>query len=395
MRLLIFFLGILLTTGIIAQSAPAPWSSACSQPTPGCSSAATVPVATTYTLLIPLVRTPAAPPFFVYYYMWWSERHWQEKLGPSYPWDGTWPVPGALDPATQCGATTSFAGNTLVDLPIAGPYDQLTSTIMETHVRQAAATGLTGFLAGWQGTGKPNEQVNDTGYNKRLDRLVQTIGAYNAAAGAQFQFTIDYETFGEIRTVEQIANDIDYLLAHYGSNPSWGRLENRRVLRWSNTKDFPTATLQAVAEQYRDRLFIVGEERLTTWTPERAQYLDGTGHYWSTQDPYRNPKSFEQDQAFAARVHADGKHWFAPLAPGYNDELAELAQGVPVTLGDCVPRKGTETMRRLFEGNRRSDPDGWFVISWNEWLEHTYIEPSQRYGAIYLDELARIIAVSR
>ena len=266
---------------------------------------------------------------------------------------------------------------------------------METHVRQAAATGLTGFLAGWQGTGQPNEQVDDTGYNKRLDRLVQTIGAYNAAAGAQFQFAIDYETFGEIRTIAEIANDIDYLLALYGSNSSWGRMDGRRLLRWSNTKDLPTAILQAIGERYRDRLFIVGEERLATWTTERAQYLDGTGHYWSTQDPYRNPKSFEQDREFAVRVHADGKRWFAPLAPGYNDELDEQAQGIPVTPGDCVPRKGTETMRRLYEGNRNSYPDGWFVISWNEWLEHTYIEPSKHYGSIYLDELARIIASSR
>jgi hypothetical protein len=58
---------------------------------------------------------------------------------------------------------------------------------METHVQQAAATGLTGFLAGWQGTSQPNQAIGDTGYNKRLDRLFQTIGAYNAATGKRFQ----------------------------------------------------------------------------------------------------------------------------------------------------------------------------------------------------------------
>jgi hypothetical protein len=35
------------------------------------------------------------------------------------------------------------------------------------------------------------------------------------------------------------------------------------------------------------------------------------------------------------------------------------------------------------------------LIGFDIWLEHTYIEPSKRYGAIYLDELARIIAASR
>jgi len=395
MRQLFALLATLVVIATPVQGAPATLSSSCHQATPGCLSTTNVRASTTNILWLPLVRKPDPPPFYVYYYMWWSEGHWHEKLGPNYLWDRTWPLPGSLDPATGCGATTNFQGNTLTDIPVAGPYDQLASNIMEAHVQQAAATGLTGFLAGWQGTGQPNEAVGDTGYNKRLDRLFQTIGAHNAAIDKQFHVAIDYETFGQIRTAAQIANDIEYLLAHYGSNPAWGHMDGRLLFRWSNTRDVPTATLQTIAAGYRDRLFIVGEERPTTWTAERAQYLDATGHYWSTQDPYRNPQSFEQDQAFAARVHADGKRWFAPLAPGYNDELDEQAQGIPVTPGDCVPRKGTETMRTLYQGNRQSNPDGWFVISWNEWLEHTYIEPSKRYGSIYLDELTKIIAASQ
>jgi len=291
-------------------------SSSCSQPAPGCVSAAKAASDTTSVVWMPLVSKPVSAPFYIYYYMWWSDRHWHEKLGPSYPWDAMWPLPGSLDPATGCGATTYYQGNVLVDIPVAGPYDQLTSNIMETHVQEAAATGLTGFLAGWQGTGQPNEAVGDTGYNKRLDRLFQTVDRYNATTGKQFRIAIDYETFGEIRTPAQIASDIEYLLRHYGSDPAWGRMDGRLLFRWHNTKDFPTATLQAVAAGYRDRLFIVGEERLATWTSERARYLDGTGHYWSTQNPYRNPRSFDQEQAFAARVHADGKRWFASLAPG-------------------------------------------------------------------------------
>ena len=35
----------------------------------------------------------------------------------------------------------------------------------------------------------------------------------------------------------------------------------------------------------------------------------------------------------------------------------------------------------LFAGNLTSRPDGWMLISWNEFLENTYVEPSLRYGA--------------
>jgi hypothetical protein len=31
-------------------------------------------------------------------------------------------------------------------------------------------------------------------------------------------------------------------------------------------------------------------------------------------------------------------------------------------------------------------------ISWNEFVENTYIEPSQAFGTKYLDELRRLIA---
>jgi len=50
--------------------------------------------------------------------------------------------------------------------------------------------------------------------------------------------------------------------------------------------------------------------------------------------------------------------------------------------GTCVPGNGLETHRRLYTGNAASSPDGWMPISWNEFFENTYIEPSLRYGTI-------------
>ena len=347
------------------------------------------------TAYLPLVAAPEpanTTPFYAFYYMWWSSGHWQERLGQNYPFDGSWPMPGTVDAATGCNAAANYSGAIITDIPTGGAYDMLTSSIMETHVRQAAATGLTGFLAGWEGTGLSEQQVDDRGYNKRLDKLIQTIMAHNRATGDDFQFVVDYEIFGTVKSPEMISNDIEFLLAHYASSPVWGKMDGRLVFRWSNTRLFPVSTLKAISDRYRDRLFIIGEERANTWTSERAQYLDGTGHYWSTQDPWGNPQSFQQEQAFAAKVRADGKQWFAPLASGYNDQLQDQAPGQPVDPKDCVPRNGTQTMRAVFEGNRATDPNGWFVISWNEWVEHTYIEPSKRYGTMYIDELAHIIA---
>src|SRR5690349_10811824 len=114
MRRLFFLLCVILCTTTIAA-----------QPRPATAGATAI--------WLPAINKPPAPPFYVFYYLWWSTTHWQEKLGPSYPWDGSWPLPGTLDATTGCGATSLFAGNTLVDVPAGGAYDQLTSLIMAEH----------------------------------------------------------------------------------------------------------------------------------------------------------------------------------------------------------------------------------------------------------------------
>lgn len=336
----------------------------------------------------PQAASPSSRPFYAYYYLWWGIDHWRDRLGTNYPLDGSWPFPGQLGD-NGCIASASYPNSLLTDVPQGGAYDQLTSNIMVTHVQQAAAAGMKGFVAGWKGSGLAQQTPNDSGMSRRLDRLTQIIAEQNRASQGQFRYILDYQTSGNNPTTEQIVNDISYLVGRYGSDPNWEQVNGRRQFLWMGAYRFPTSTLAAVASQFRDRLFIIADERPASWTSERAQYFDGATQYWSTQNPYSNPQSFGQVAAFAAKVRADGKRWFAPLAGGYNDELQDAGVGDPA---NCVPRNNGETLRRVYDGNRASNPDAWFVISWNEWVEHSYIEPSKRYGSLYLNELARIIA---
>jgi hypothetical protein len=137
------------------------------------------------------------------------------------------------------------------------------------------------------------------------------------------------------------------------------------------------SSLQQVASRYRSSFRILGDE--SSWSTTRAAYLDGDAYYWSSQDPYRNPQSFSQLATLAAAVRSSGsnpdgsrKAWIAPLSPGYDKQLAGGT--------NCVPRRGGQTMATLFAGNAKTAPDAWGLISWNEVVEGTYIEPLQRYG---------------
>ena len=48
-------------------------------------------------------------------------------------------------------------------------------------------------------------------------------------------------------------------------------------------------------------------------------------------------------------------------------------------------------MRRLYQGNKASNPDGWLLISWNEIAEASHIVPLTRYDHTYLNTLQTLI----
>ena len=60
--------------------------------------------------------------------------------------------------------------------------------------------------------------------------------------------------------------------------------------------------------------------------------------------------------------------------------------------GDTVvERNNGDTLRRQFQTATTSGPDALGIISWNEYSENSYIEPSRNYGTQYLDILTELL----
>jgi hypothetical protein len=72
------------------------------------------------------------------------------------------------------------------------------------------------------------------------------------------------------------------------------------------------------------------------------------------------------------------KIWAATVQPGYDDRL------IPGRRGLFQDRQNGSVYRSTFEAALASDPDWIFITTWNEWWEHTYIEPSELCGDQYL-----------
>jgi hypothetical protein len=314
-----------------------------------------------------------------YYYLWWSKDHWHDKLGPNFPYGRSpLPLPASLN-AAGCGAHSHYAGNHITDVP-RELYSQDQPAVIERHVRQARAAHLNGFIANWRGTGNLN-----TGHPCDALHAAARPPAWTPRNGAPphghpFDVWLSYEAAATILPASYIIHDLRWLHAKLGGRSAWGRRGGQPVVVWTGSHHYPLSTLREVSKAVRGRFFLVGDEGPTV-SSDRLRVFDGLTYYWSSQNPYANPQSFSQLRELAHHVHAANKPWFAPFAPGYQNQL----EG-----GICVPRRHGDTLKRLYNGNRKSNPQAMCLISWNEITEGTYIEPLRRYGDGYVKRTARL-----
>ena len=325
----------------------------------------------------------ANPSVYIHYYLWWTPLHWHDKLGGSYPY-ATVPAPaaGTMD-ANGCNPRVTYPGATIVDVPSEGLYDQYQAATFDRHIAAAAGAGITGFLVNWQGTGASAQSPSSSGYNRRLELMVRRVDAYNASHATHFRLALGLDAFGNYaRPASALVNDLNYFRSRYGTDAAFAnRYATKPLVMLMASRRFALSAIQAVSRAERGQMVLLGDETYLTWSRD-ATYLDGSSWYWSSQDPWANPQSGQQVASLAQQVHSAGKVWFAPFTAGFNTQLAG---------GSCVPRSGLRTLDAVWAANAKSGPNGWFGISWNEFVENTYLEPSRRYGRMYLDEIARLI----
>jgi hypothetical protein len=327
----------------------------------------------------------AGAPVYVHYYLWWTPQHWKDKLGRAYPIGANpLPVPGAMG-ANGCTATVRYPGASIVDVPAEGLYDQDDPATFDRHIAMAAAAGIRGFVVAWQGTGAAQQSPASSGYDARLDLLVKRVDAYNATHAQHFKLALGMSAFGDYhRPSAQLVDDLMYFATRYGNDPAFANnFSPHPLVMILDSRKYTGTQVADIAGAVGTRLFLIGDDTNTSWSRE-SRYLSGASWYWSSQDPYDNPRSGTQLRDLASQVHAAGKLWFAPFAPGFDAALNGHAA--------CTPRDGTATLRTIWQMNRQSRPDAWFGISWNEFVENTYIEPSLAYGSATLDALHMLIA---
>jgi hypothetical protein len=288
-------------------------------------------------LVAPAVRAaePGRTPLFAYYYIWFNTSSWARAK---------------------------------TDYPLLGRYSSDETRVMRQHIVWAKRAGIDGWFVSWKSTEPLNE---------RLAKLIQV------ATQEHFKLAIVYQGLDFERRplpANQVATDLRYFERRFAkAAPFQGAFEKPLVI-WSGTWKFSTADVASVTRDARRRLLVLGSEKDVAGIDRLRGLVDGDAYYWSSVNPDTFKDYAGKLGAMASAVHADGGLWIPPAAPGFD---ARLIGGKSV-----VERKDGKTLLKELDTAQRAAPDTIGLISWNEFSENSYVEPSKKYAGRYLQVLA-------
>ncbi len=284
----------------------------------------------------------AAPPVLAYYYMWFNSASWTHAK---------------------------------TDLPSLGSYDSTNPAVIHQQVTWAREAGVDAFIVSWKGT-------------PSLDVALSELVAECHSQG--LKLVLIYEGLDVNRKpipIATVSSDLSWFVANYGSDPAFD-LFGKPAIVWSGSWAFTTSDIAAVRAQIGapDKVLLLGSERSAAAYTARAGLFDGDAYYWSSGDPLTTPGYQKRLDQLSTAVHAGGGLWLAPASVGYD---ARLNGGTTV-----VDRRNGATLTAAWADALASGPDAMALISWNEYTENSYVEPSRNYGARYLDVLSLLTGTS-
>ena len=255
------------------------------------------------------------------------------------------------------------------DYPLLGRYSSDDRSVMEQHIRWAKQAGITGFIVSWKST-------------LILDRRLQLL--IDIAEKENFKLWIIYQGLDFNRNplpVERIDSDLDYFVQTYAKSPVFSSYD-RPVVILSGTWEYTIDQINTITSHHRSQLYILASEHNEAGYLRLANSVDGNAYYWSSVNPDTFPNYQEKLDGMAKVVHDYGGLWIAPAASGFD---ARLIGGTRT-----VERKNGQTLLTELNAAIRSNADAVGLISWNEFSENSYIEPSQKYGTQSLDTLGDV-----
>lgn len=250
-------------------------------------------------------------------------------------------------------------------------YESANREVILRHVEQAQGAGIDGFISSWWGP------ASDTDVNLR--KLL------DIAQEKDFKVSIYFETLagpGETPLDEtRLREWLAYAIRQYRDHPAFMTVDGKPLIVLWASAEVPLETWEGVIASLRtdglDAVYLgMG------YNPGGLDVFNGLHDYGVFTYP-----DLEQTYLSTARAvrcysllsdPSDRKIWAATVQPGYDDTLQPAREGL------VQERLDGGYYRFTWDAALQSDPDWIFITTWNEWWEHTHIEPGELYGDQYL-----------
>jgi hypothetical protein len=219
----------------------------------------------------------------------------------------------------------------------------------------------------------------------------------NLAQGSNFALTVVFSRhifYGTPASQQDVSEALRYIIDQYGSHPNFLRLDQKPVIFFTDVYRAPTTSGQTPHQAWGAIRSQVDPQRQSWWIAEGldASYLalfDGLhvfkiSHASSPHDYLKSPRWGQRVRNMAQQT-GQPKLWVATISPGWDDLRSDCMADVRVpNQPHKLDRANGQTYEATFQAALESQPDWLMVGSFNEWVEGTYIEPSQQYGDSYL-----------
>ncbi|MBU1669915.1 MAG: glycoside hydrolase family 99-like domain-containing protein [Actinobacteria bacterium] len=283
------------------------------------------------------------------------------------------------------GSQDDWSNEILSDRP-AQPYVSDDEAAIRRQIEQAKGAGLDGFISSWWGPG--------TYTDENLALLLEVASEEGFRVAVNFETLADKDEQGKDAPIEEarISKWLEYLLVSYGDHPAMMEVEGKPlVFLWASDAVELEAwrrVLGGLERRGHDASFIgmVGAggppagsldvfDGLHVYNP--LGLTGNTGDVGMLKAEYAETGSTVR--YYNTLAGGRPRIWAPTAMPGYDDDL------IPDREGIVVPRDDGAYYRSCLQAAIDSEPDILLVTSWNEWWEHTYIEPSQRYDDRFLE----------
>ncbi len=263
----------------------------------------------------------------------------------------------------------SWADPRLRDRPLI-PYVSNDTQAIARQIDQAKSAGIDGFVSSWWGPGD------------FTDRILPVL--LDLAAQKNFQIAIYLETLTDQgpRSPDEILSWLTYFIPKYRDNHAYMKVGGKPlIVVWSSGAE-PLAAWQNIFsklhQQGLDAVYLAMGYDTTNLDIFAGLHEYGIFNTPALAQLYSQTSRAVHDYPLLSGS-TEPRIWAAAVQPGYDERL------IPGRKGQVQDRENGDFYRMTFQAAIASDPDWILITTWNEYPENTYIEPSQKFGDLYLN----------